>query len=206
MSNIDENNLPVMEIFSSIQGEGHYSGQAAIFLRLAGCDVGCHWCDVKESWDANEHEVLSLNEISARIKELGAKTKIIVVTGGEPVMYQLGKLTSKLTSLGYLLHLETSGAYELTGEWHWICLSPKKRAIPMESFYGRANELKVVIYNKDDLNWAITESEKVGDDCRLYLQPEWSKFEEIKELLVEFAKSNTRWILSLQQHKYLNIR
>ena len=206
MAKIDAFNLPVMEIFSSIQGEGFFSVQDAIFVRLGGCDVGCHWCDVKESWDAGAHKVLSIDEICKQIEEFEGSTKLVIVTGGEPVMYQLNELTDLLRGKGYRTHLETSGAYELTGDWHWICLSPKKRAVPTESIYARANELKVVIYNRDDFTWATNESEKVGEDCKLYLQPEWSKVEEIKEDIVRFAKNNTKWLISLQQHKYLNIR
>ena len=206
MPDNSKNSLPVMEIFSSIQGEGHYSGESAIFIRLGGCDVGCHWCDVKDSWDVHMHELLSITQICESVEALGARTKMIIITGGEPVMYPLSELTSQLSSQGYQLHLETSGAYDLTGDWHWICLSPKKWAAPKKAIYERADELKVVICNKDDFNWAMEESNKVTENCKLYLQPEWSRVEKVKERIVEFIKNNTKWMISLQQHKYLNIR
>ncbi|NQY66757.1 MAG: 7-carboxy-7-deazaguanine synthase QueE [Flavobacteriales bacterium] len=203
---IDDNNIPVMEIFSSIQGEGKFAGNPAIFVRLSGCDVGCHWCDVKESWEAGKHSIMHIKSILDEVLSLDAKTKKIVITGGEPLMYGLTNLTALLISEGYELHLETSGAYPLSGKWHWICLSPKKMKLPKNDIYLKADELKVIIYNKDDFNFAIEASNKVSESCSLLVQPEWSKSEEMNIEIINFVKENVKWSISLQQHKYLNIR
>ncbi len=195
--------LPIMESFYTIQGEGFHSGRPAYFIRLGGCDVGCHWCDVKESWEAANHPVLQVNELCQ--KALESSTKFIVITGGEPVMYKLDDLSSKLIDLGFELAIETSGAYPLSGNWHWICLSPKKRKPPKEEYYKKANELKVVIYNHDDFKWAEIHAAKVSENCKLYLQIEWSKRNEMTPALIEYVKNNPKWNISLQTHKYLNI-
>jgi organic radical activating enzyme len=195
--------LPIMESFLTIQGEGFHSGRLAYFIRLGGCDVGCHWCDVKESWEAGNHPIIKVNDLSQEAKKSTAH--FVVITGGEPVMYNLDHLTSKLINSGFELAIETSGAYPLSGEWHWICLSPKKRKPPKEEYYQKANELKVVIYNHDDFKWAEIHAEKVSKKCKLYLQVEWSKRNEMTPALIEYVKKNPQWNISLQTHKYLNI-
>lgn len=195
--------LPLMEDFYTIQGEGEYQGYAAYFIRLAGCDVGCVWCDVKESWDASAHPIVEVDEIVRRAKESGGN--IAVVTGGEPAHYNLSELTSQLHKAGLRTHIETSGAYEITGDWDWVCLSPKKFKEPVISSYPIAHELKVVIYNKSDFKWAEEHAEKVSDHCELFLQPEWSKENEMIPLIVDYIKKNPQWRISLQVHKYMNI-
>ena len=192
-----------MEDFYTIQGEGVHSGKAAYFIRLAGCDVGCHWCDVKESWDATEHPVLSLQEITQRAAEKPAR--IAVVTGGEPLMYDLDYLCKALHKKGFDTHIETSGAHKLTGEWDWICLSPKKFKAPMPEILSKANELKIIIYNKSDFDWAEKYAELVGKNCILTLQPEWSVREKMTPKIVSYIQENPKWKVSLQTHKYLNI-
>lgn len=192
-----------MEDFYTIQGEGFFQGHAAYFIRLGGCDVGCVWCDVKESWDASAHPVVSVEEMTERAKASG--TTIVVVTGGEPVMYDLTKLADKLKSAGLRTHIETSGAYPLTGTWDWVCFSPKKFKSPDPSIYEKADELKVVIYNKSDFEWAEEFALKVVKDCELFLQPEWSREGEMLPLIIEYIKSNPKWKVSLQIHKYMNI-
>lgn len=194
--------LPLMEDFYTIQGEGVYTGVAAYFIRLGGCDVGCHWCDVKESWDANLHPVTMVEDIAAKAESLA---KIIVVTGGEPLMYNMNALTTQLKSRGLRTHIETSGAYELSGTWDWICLSPKKMKLPTQSVYEKADELKVVIYNKHDFLFAEEQAAKVNKDAVLIMQPEWSKREEMTPLIVDYVMQNPQWRVGLQTHKYLNI-
>ena len=194
--------LPLMEEFYTIQGEGFHKGTAAYFIRVGGCDVGCHWCDVKESWDAAIHPPTNANTIA----ENAAKySDTIVVTGGEPLMWDMNPLTQKLKSLGLTTHIETSGAYELSGEWDWICLSPKKLMLPKTSVLEKANELKVIIFNKSDFDFAEKHAELVGEDCILYLQPEWSVRDKIVPLIVDYVMKNPKWKVSLQTHKYLNI-
>jgi 7-carboxy-7-deazaguanine synthase len=195
--------LPVMELFYSIQGEGKHTGKAAFFIRLAGCDVGCHWCDVKESWDKNKHSLKEVKELVKQVKESGAP--IVIITGGEPTMYPLEKLTKALKKEGLLVHLETSGAYTITGTFDWICVSPKKRKPPLKESLEKADELKVVVYNKDDFNWAETNALDVKERCSLFLQPEWSKANTVMRWITEHIKENPKWIVSLQTHKYLNI-
>ncbi|KXX66982.1 7-carboxy-7-deazaguanine synthase QueE [Flammeovirga sp. SJP92] len=195
--------LPVMEAFYTIQGEGAYTGQAAYFIRLAGCDVGCVWCDVKESWEQDKHPVLTVEEIVQNAKKYPGR--LAIITGGEPLMHDLGPLTEQLKEEGFHINIETSGAHPLSGELDYITLSPKKFKQPVEEVYQRANEFKVVVYHKSDLQWAINLSEKLSDDCKLYIQPEWSKRAQITPLLVEFVKSNPEWQLSLQTHKYIDI-
>jgi organic radical activating enzyme len=195
--------LPLMEDFYTIQGEGFYQGTAAYFIRLGGCDVGCVWCDVKESWDASAHPLVSVTEMTRRAIESGAK--IVVVTGGEPVMYDLTALTETLKSSGLRTHLETSGAYPITGTWDWICFSPKKFKVPHDSVLEKAHELKVIVYNKSDFAWGEEYAAKVNKQCQLFLQPEWSKEKEVLPSIIEYVKTNPRWQVSLQVHKYMNI-
>ncbi|MDL5049227.1 7-carboxy-7-deazaguanine synthase QueE [Oscillatoria amoena NRMC-F 0135] len=195
--------LPVMEDFYTIQGEGFYQGCAAYFIRLAGCDVGCVWCDVKESWDASVHPMVSVETIVERAK--AAPTTLAVVTGGEPALYDLTALTAALQQARMRTHIETSGVYPLTGEWSWVCFSPKKFKQPDESIYNQADELKVVIYNQRDFEWAEGHAEKVRNDCKLFLQPEWSREKEMLPLMIEYCKANPKWRISLQVHKYMNI-
>ncbi len=195
--------LPVMEQFYTIQGEGFYQGRAAYFIRLGGCDVGCVWCDVKESWDAEKHPLKSLSSIMEDIKKY--PVEIIVITGGEPLMYDLTELTSALHENKYQINLETSGAYPLTGEWDWICFSPKKFKKPLSDVANHANELKVVVYNKSDLVWAEENRKMVGKNCKLYLQPEWSKRDEVMPLIIEYVKQNPVWEISIQIHKFIQV-
>ena len=194
--------LPVMEKFYTIQGEGYYSGQPFYFIRLGGCDVGCHWCDVKESWDHNQHQFIEVDDL---IKDVKKHTSNVVITGGEPLMWDLSELTKRFKENNIKLHLETSGAYDLSGNWDWVCLSPKKKMLPKKEFYSMADELKVVIYNNDDFKFAMQESEKVSQECKLFLQPEWSKFDLMKDKIVQFVMKNKNWNISLQIHKFLEI-
>ena len=192
-----------MEAFATLQGEGVYSGQAAYFIRLAGCDVGCTWCDVKESWDGTRHPVRSVEEIVAEAVRQPAR--IAVVTGGEPLLYQLGPLTAALRRAGFRTHIETSGSSPLSGEWHHICFSPKKFKAPVEGFHLLADELKVVVFNKHDLQWAEGHAEKTRPQCALYLQPEWERRDAMLPVVVDYCKAHPRWRISLQAHKYMNI-
>lgn len=195
--------LPLMEDFYTIQGEGFYQGHAAYFIRLSGCDVGCVWCDVKESWDASAHPKILVSIMAQRAKASGAK--IVVVTGGEPAMYDLSNLTEALRSEELQTNIETSGAYPITGNWDWVCFSPKKFKVPDPSVYNKADELKVIVYNKSDFNWAEEFAQKVRPDCKLFLQPEWSKEKEMIPFIIDYVKSNPKWRISLQVHKYMNI-
>ena len=195
--------LPLMEDFYTIQGEGFYQGHAAYFIRLGGCDVGCVWCDVKDSWDASSHPLLHVDEMCSRAKTSGAR--IVVITGGEPVMYDLSVLTQRLQQSGLRTHIETSGVYPLSGSWDWICFSPKKFKSPDPGIFERADELKIVVYNKSDFTWAEEHAEKVRSSCRLFLQPEWSKEKEMLPLIIDYVKLNPKWQVSLQIHKYMNI-
>jgi len=192
-----------MEDFYTIQGEGYYQGHAAYFVRLGGCDVGCVWCDVKESWDASAHPLVSIEEIVKRVKSSGSE--IVVITGGEPAMYDLTLLTGELKKAGLRTNIETSGAYKLTGTWDWVCFSPKKFKAPDPSVYAHANELKVIVYNKSDFNWAEEFGALVNSSCELFLQPEWSKEKEMLPLIIEYVKNHPQWKVSLQIHKYMNI-
>ncbi|MEO9804277.1 MAG: 7-carboxy-7-deazaguanine synthase QueE [Reichenbachiella sp.] len=192
-----------MEIFYSIQGEGFYSGKPAIFVRLGGCDVGCVWCDVKESWNEKDHPFLAIQEILDELSQYPCKT--LIITGGEPLMYDLKELTKCLKSEGYRLHLETSGAYPMTGVWDWVCFSPKKFKAPHESVYDEAHELKAIVFNQSDFKFAEKHADGVGEKCTLYLQPEWGKADQMTEKIIDYAKANPQWNISLQTHKYLNI-
>jgi 7-carboxy-7-deazaguanine synthase len=195
--------LPLMEDFYTIQGEGYYQGHAAYFIRLGGCDVGCVWCDVKESWDASAHPFVSINEITRKAKQSG--TRIAVITGGEPAMYDLTTLTQSLKKAGLHTNIETSGAYPLTGTWDWVCFSPKKFKAPHPSIFDQANELKIIIYNKSDFDWAEQFAKVVKLTCELFLQPEWSKEKEVLPMIIDYVKANPKWKVSLQIHKYMNI-
>ena len=195
--------LPLMESFLSIQGEGYFAGKSSYFLRIGGCDVGCHWCDVKESWDPKIHP---LTEVDKIIKEVQKNSvDIIVITGGEPLMWNLDYLCHRLNELNFKIHLETSGAYNLSGKFDWICLSPKKTLKPIKEVQDLANELKVIISNKNDFKWAQIQSKKVKKSCKLFLQPEWSKKQEILPEIVNFVSNNIQWSISLQTHKYMNL-
>ena len=195
--------LPLMEAFYSLQGEGFYKGTAAYFIRLGGCDVGCHWCDVKESWEAERHPLVSAQAIA---DEALAHSKTIIITGGEPLMWNLNLLTQRLKAGGARTHIETSGAHPLSGEWDWICLSPKKIKRPVGDVLRRANELKMVIYNNNDFLFAEEMSAEVNQECLLYLQPEWSKRDKVIPKIVDYVLAHPQWKASLQMHKYLDIR
>lgn len=195
--------LPLMEAFYSLQGEGFYKGTAAYFIRLGGCDVGCHWCDVKESWEAERHPLVSAQAIA---DEALAHSKTIIITGGEPLMWNLNLLTQRLKAGGARTHIETSGAHPLSGEWDWICLSPKKIKRPVGDVLRRANELKMVIYNNNDFLFAEEMAAEVNQKCLLYLQPEWSKRDKVIPKIVDYVLAHPQWKASLQMHKYLDIR
>ncbi|GAB5418671.1 MAG: 7-carboxy-7-deazaguanine synthase QueE [Crocinitomicaceae bacterium] len=195
--------LPVMEQFYTIQGEGKYSGKAAYFIRLAGCDVGCVWCDVKESWDRGEHQTHSIASLLANVRETNAD--FCVITGGEPAMYPLNSLIDSLKERGISTAIETSGCYPLIGDIDWYCFSPKKFKAPTEEAYTKANELKVVIAHPSDFEWAEGHADKVSDSCELYLQPEWSKQERFLPLIIDYIKQHPKWRVSLQTHKFMNI-
>ncbi len=192
-----------MEAFYTLQGEGHHAGKAAYFIRLGGCDVGCHWCDVKESWNASDHPLLSVENIVAETQK--NNTTLVVVTGGEPLIHDLSQLCRGLKRKGMQIHLETSGAYPISGSWDWICFSPKKFKRPLQEIYHQAHELKIVIFHPSDFRWAEEHVKLVNKECKLFLQPEWSKVDENIPLIVDYIKSNPKWQMSLQTHKYLNI-
>ena len=194
--------LPLMEAFYTLQGEGYHKGSAAYFIRIGGCDVGCHWCDVKESWDAERHPPTPIDQIVSSAKSY---SDTVVVTGGEPLMWNMDPLCQALHQLEIQIHIETSGAYPVTGSWDWFCLSPKKNKLPIDQAYACADELKMIIYNKDDFKFAEQQAEMVGAECKLFLQPEWSRREKVMPLIVEYVLQNPRWKASLQTHKYLNI-
>ena len=195
--------LPLMEAFYTLQGEGYFSGSSAYFLRIGGCDVGCHWCDVKESWDFNLHPPTSIIKICEEIDRYSVDT--VVITGGEPLMWNLNKLTNELKKRNLKIHLETSGSHPLSGTFDWICLSPKKMQQALHKIKSIANELKIIVSNKHDLIWAEQQREGVDIDCKLYLQPEWSKRDLIIPMIIDFVKKNKDWTISLQTHKYINI-
>jgi 7-carboxy-7-deazaguanine synthase len=195
--------LPVMEHFYTIQGEGYHQGRAAYFIRLGGCDVGCVWCDVKDSWDADKHPKFQVE--SLKLKVLETPAALVVITGGEPLMHNLNELTAALQSAGLETNIETSGAHPLSGSWNWICLSPKKFKAPLPEILPLANELKVVVFNKSDFEWAEKYAALVSPLCKLYLQPEWDKSAEITPLIIEYVKQNPQWQMSLQIHKYINV-
>ncbi|MCC7502859.1 MAG: 7-carboxy-7-deazaguanine synthase QueE [Flavobacteriales bacterium] len=195
--------LPIMEAFYTVQGEGLFAGQAAYFIRLGGCDVGCVWCDVKDSWDAEAHPKLPVEDIVSEAVKHPAR--IAVVTGGEPLMHDLKPLTDALRAAGFRTHIETSGSSPLSGDWHHICFSPKKFKAPVSGFHQFADELKVVVFNKHDITWADEHAALVPTECACFLQPEWDKRDTVMSLIVEKVKADPRWRISLQTHKYLNI-
>jgi organic radical activating enzyme len=195
--------LPVMEHFYTIQGEGAHQGRAAYFIRLGGCDVGCVWCDVKDSWDAGRHPLRDINTLVEWVENVNAP--LAVITGGEPLMHNLDALTSALQSKGIETNIETSGSHPLSGSWDWICLSPKKFKAPLPEILPLANELKVVVFNKSDFAWAEKYAAQVSPGCRLYLQPEWDKAAIVTPMIIEYVKANPQWRISLQVHKYINV-
>lgn len=195
--------LPVMEHFYTIQGEGFHQGRAAYFIRLGGCDVGCVWCDVKDSWDKDRHPQMSIDDLVEQVRKTPAR--LAVITGGEPLMHDLTALTTGLQAAGIETNIETSGSSPFSGSWNWVCLSPKKFKLPLPEVLSQADELKVIIYNKTDFSWGEEYAAKVPENCRLYLQPEWSKADRMIPLIVEYIKSHPRWELSLQLHKYINV-
>jgi len=212
--------LPVMESFYTLQGEGFHQGKAAYFIRLAGCDVGCVWCDVKDSWDAEKHPKFSVHEIVEKALDEVSGSRfpvtsngqpvtvinpIVVITGGEPLMHDLTQLTKALHAAGFQTNIETSGSSQLSGEWDWICLSPKKFKAPLPEVVPHAHELKVVIFNKSDFDWAEQYAALVSPQCKLFLQPEWDKASQVTPLIIEYIKANPQWELSLQIHKYINV-
>lgn len=192
-----------MEHFYTLQGEGYYSGQAAYFIRLGGCDVGCVWCDVKDSWDSGKHPLIAVENIVAFAA--GHPGRIAVITGGEPCMHDLSYLSDALHEAGFRVHIETSGSHPLSGKLDWITLSPKKFKSPLEDYIEYAHELKIVVYNKSDFQWAEQYAAKVSKDCKLYLQPEWSKKDQVTPLIIDYIQQHPQWQLSLQTHKYINI-
>lgn len=195
--------LPVMESFYTLQGEGFHQGKAAYFIRLAGCDVGCVWCDVKESWDKNLHPKQSIEQIVGKAKN--DPCRLAVITGGEPAMYNLENLTKALQLEGFSTNIETSGSHPLTGSWDWICLSPKKFKPPLPGILKKANELKIIVFNKSDFTWAEKYAALVASHCQLYLQPEWDKAQIVTPMIIDYIKANPKWQLSLQIHKYINV-
>jgi len=198
-----DTSLPVMEDFYTLQGEGFHQGKAAYFIRLGGCDVGCVWCDVKDSWDTEKHPKLKIESLKSKVKKTPAE--IVVITGGEPLMHNLDALTKKLQATGSKTHIETSGAHPLSGSWDWICLSPKKFKAPLPEIIPLANELKIVVFNKSDFDWAEKYAAFASPTCKLFLQPEWDKGTEIMPSIIEYIKAHPQWELSLQIHKYINV-
>jgi len=195
--------LPVMESFYTIQGEGFHQGKAAYFIRLGGCDVGCVWCDVKESWDASKHPQISIDSIVHDAEKYPGR--IAIITGGEPLMHDCKSLTDALHEASFRTHIETSGAYPLSGDWDWICFSPKKFKAPLPEILPRVNELKIVVYNKTDFEWAEKYAALVSPETKLYLQPEWTKSASITPMIIDYIKSNPQWEFSLQLHKYIHV-
>ncbi len=195
--------LPVMEHFYTLQGEGLHQGKAAYFIRLGGCDVGCVWCDVKDSWDAGKHPLRKIEDLIAEVKK--TPSEIVVITGGEPLMHDLTYLTAQLHKAGLRTHMETSGSSPLSGTWDWITLSPKKFKAPLSEVVPHANELKVVVFNKSDFDWAEKYAAQVSPQCKLYLQPEWDKASVVTPMIIEYIKAHPKWQLSLQIHKYINV-
>jgi len=195
--------LPVMEHFYTLQGEGFHQGKAAYFIRLGGCDVGCVWCDVKDSWDGGRHPLRSIDFLLSEIKK--NPVEIVVITGGEPLMHDLTELTNELHKAGFKTHMETSGSSPLSGKWDWITLSPKKFKEPLPEILLHANELKIVVFHKSDFAWAEKWAEQMSSQCKLYLQPEWTKASVVTPLIIDYIKAHPQWQLSLQIHKYINV-
>jgi organic radical activating enzyme len=194
--------LPLMEEFYTIQGEGFHTGKAAYFIRIGGCDVGCHWCDVKESWNPRLHPATPADPIVSNAKKYA---KTVVITGGEPLTWNMDYITKKLHDAQLKVHIETSGSYNISGKWDWICLSPKRTKLPKETIYPIADELKIIILTKQDLKFAEEQAEKVNDHCELFLQPEWSRREKMIPVIIDYVLKNPKWKISLQTHKYLHI-
>jgi organic radical activating enzyme len=194
--------LPLMEEFYTIQGEGYHTGTAAYFIRVGGCDVGCHWCDVKESWDANLHPPTLADTIVSNVKK---HANTVVITGGEPLMWSMDYITEELQKNKIRTHIETSGAYPFSGKWDWFCLSPKRTKLPLKEVYDKADELKMIIHNNNDFIFAEEHADKVSEDCQLFLQPEWSKRDKMTQKIVDYVMKHPKWKISLQTHKYLNI-
>jgi len=203
MSNDIVDRLPVMEHFYTLQGEGYHQGRAAYFIRLGGCDVGCVWCDVKDSWDGGKHPLLSIDHLISEVKKTPAE--IVVITGGEPLMHSLDHLTQQLKQAGLKTNIETSGAYPLSGIWDWICVSPKKFKAPLPAILPLANELKSIVFNKSDFEWAEKYAAMVSPSCKLYLQPEWDNAAKMTPFIIDYIKLHPKWELSLQIHKYINV-
>lgn len=203
MSEMQPQQYPVMEMFYSLQGEGYHQGKAAFFIRLAGCDVGCVWCDVKDSWDASKHPVLSIQEIVNAA--LAHPSRLAIVTGGEPLLHNLDPLTTALKAAGFQTNIETSGSSPMSGQWDWVCLSPKKFKAPLSENVALAHELKVVVFNNSDFEWAETYAKQTNPDCKLFLQPEWDKQTQITPVVIEYVKANPKWELSAQLHKYIQV-
>ncbi len=195
--------LPLVEDFYSIQGEGFHTGKPAYFIRLGGCDIGCNWCDTKFAWNKDLHPLVDVDTIVDRAASFPART--VVVTGGEPFSYPLDRLCNSLSHRGIRMHVETSGVFPLSGEWDWISLSPKMHDLPLQEYYEEANELKVIVSNGDQFEWAESQALKMQCNCSLYLQPEWSSFNEIMPVIIEYVKSHPHWSISLQTHKYMDI-
>lgn len=195
--------LPVMEAFYTLQGEGFHQGKAAYFIRLAGCDVGCVWCDVKESWDESAHPRIPLQDL---VREASSYPgRMAVITGGEPLMHNCDALTALLRKEGFATNIETSGSSPLSGTWDWICLSPKKFKPPLPEILPLANELKIIVFNRSDLDWAEKYAARVSPECKLYLQPEWDRADRVTPWIIDYIKENPKWELSLQIHKYINV-
>ena len=201
--NISTPTLPIMEHFYTLQGEGFHQGRAAYFIRLGGCDVGCVWCDVKESWDATHHPLMSIDTLVDEVKK--TRAQMVVITGGEPLLHNLDELTRQLQHAGLETNIETSGSSPLSGKWDWICLSPKKFKEPLPEVIGMADELKIIVYNASDFKWAEKYTALVPASCKLYLQPEWSRAAQMTPLIVDYIKLHPQWQLSLQIHKYINV-
>lgn len=203
MNTTVQSTLPLMESFYTLQGEGFHQGRAAYFIRLGGCDVGCVWCDVKESWDASKHPQRTVTDI---VTEASAHPgRLAVITGGEPLMHPLDELTTALKAAGFETNIETSGSSPMSGHWDWVCLSPKKFKFPLPEAIAAADELKVVIFNKSDFAWAEQYASQVKPSCKLYLQPEWDKKEQMLPLIIDYIKTHPKWELSIQSHKYINV-
>ncbi len=195
--------LPLVEDFYTIQGEGHHTGKPAYFIRLGGCDVGCRWCDAKFTWNPKMFPPVDVDEIVARA--ISHPAQAIVITGGEPFLYPLGYITDRLHEEGLQIFLETSGSHEPSGTFDWVCLSPKRQAPPLPEAYDMADELKVIVEKAEDLQWAEKCAANVRSECLLFLQPEWSKYEKVTPLIVDFVKENPRWNISVQTHKFMHI-
>ena len=196
--------IPIKETFLSIQGEGYHAGESSYFIRTQGCDIGCHWCDEPKSWELNAGIKMTSEKLLSDVQK--TNTSIVIFTGGEPLMHDLSDVSKTMINKGYKLHLETSGGYPLSGQWNWITLSPKKVKPPLSEIYPLASELKIIIYNKHDFKWALEQEKMVSQSCLLYLQPEWSRLNDMQSDILDFIAKNPRWKLSLQMHKYLKIK